>query len=585
LIAEQEKSFFDAMGGEFDARLKRNTITTRTSKSDGRELTVSNPLAIIEAKFSYKVLDRLYFPSFVAIERDVDGRKAYIVFEVVGVSPTHYQLSGIDSSMPTLLRKEYLDTIKESWGKSQETWIDLAAIPTNYLASTESGKLEFSRTPYAPLPGSQVFLLSKNAVEQFLCVAGGEKIGKMAGFDLPFTVDMDSLVRFPCAFFGFTGSGKSNLASTLIRLAMARDPGLIVVVMDIAGEYGVNLLDLLKGDARMISTEWFDSEEEFATSQAVPESLEQAVGRKAIEQQLSKVYSRGIDRMSLQEGGGLDLAWIQQLLENAVESGKPGGTAAKMALGTLTTEFFEKRRLKSSTRLSDLDQQAAAQLASLLTDVHANVHSMSALVKDIDVIVHQLETGNFGVTETAKLSPEKLAEQLAKGTSPRLNVIYAPEPMDARQTVQRLIGRLLFLKKKFGNKQRVLIVLDEAQEYIPDEHTPKDWTTQSNRAVEQLLRQGRKYRLHSWMATQRVARLNVNALQQLHSYFVSTLPRMYDRMVIADAFALPYEVLERTADLGTGEWLFVSFKAAKQRNVPVFLKTENNEGPVAASMK
>jgi len=583
-MLEQEKAFFDIMGGEFDARLKRNTITTRTSKSDGRELTVSNPLAIIEARFSYRVLDRLYFPSFVAIERDVDGKKRYIVYEVVGVSPTHYQLSGIDSSMPTLLRKEYLDTIKESWGKSQETWIDLAAIPTNYLASTETG-LTFSRTPYAPLPGAQVLLLSKDAVEQFLCVAGGERIGKMAGFDLPFTVDMDSLIRFHCAFFGFTGSGKSNLASSLIRLAMARDPSLTVVVMDIAGEYGVNLLDLLKDDARMVSTEWFDSEEEFATSQAIPESLEESLGRKAVEAELSKLYKKGIDRLSLQEGGGLDLAWIQQLLENAVDSGKPGGTAAKMALGTLTSEFFEKRRLKPSSRLIDLDDGASSELASLLNDVHTNVHQMSALVKDIDLILRQLETGSFGVAETPRPSPEKLAEQFAKGIAPRLNVIYAPEPMDARQTVQRLISRLLFLKKKYGNKERVLIVLDEAQEYIPDEHSPKDWTTQSNRAVEQLLRQGRKYRLHCWMATQRVARLNVNALQQLHSYFVSTLPRMYDRMVIADAFALPYEVLERSADLGTGEWLFVSFKAAKQRNVPVFLKTENNEAVVAVHLK
>jgi hypothetical protein len=585
MITEREKPFFDTMGGEFDARLKRNTITTRTSKSDGRELTVSNPLAIIEARFSYRVLDRLYFPSFVAIERSVDDKNRYIVFEVVGVSPTHYQLSGIDASMPTLLRKEYLDTIKESWGKSQETWIDLAAIPTNYMANMDSGELVFSRTPYVPLPGAQVFLLSKEAVQQFLCVMGGEQIGEMAGFDLPFTVDMDSLIRFHCAYLGFTGVGKSNLASSLIRLAMAHDPELTVVVMDIAGEYGVNLLDLLKDDARMISTEWFDSEEEFSTSQAVPESMEETLGRKTIEDALSKLYARGIERLSLEEGAGLDLAWIQELLENAVESGKPGGTAAKMALGTLTTEFYEKRRLKPSTRLSDLDQSASTELSALLTDVHTNVHQMSALVKDIDLILRQLETGNFGVTGTSKLSPEKLAEQLARGVAPRLNVIYAPEPMDARLTVQRLISRLLFLKKKFGNKERVLVVLDEAQEYIPDEHTPKDFTTQSNRAVEQLLRQGRKYRLHCWMATQRVARLNVNALQQLHSYFVSTLPRMYDRMVIADAFALPYEVLERTADLGTGEWLFVSFKAAKQRNVPVFLKTVNNESFVAQSLK
>lgn len=572
------------MGGEFEARLKRNTITTRSSKSDGRELTVSNPVAIIEAKFSYKVLDRLYFPSFVAIERDVDGRSKHIVYEVVGVNPTHYQLSGIDSSMPTLLRKEYLDTIKESWGKSQETWIDLAAVPTNYLMETDP-ELAFARTPYVPLPGAQANLLSKLAVERFLCVDGGERIGTMAGFDLPFTIDMSNLIRYHCAFFGFTGVGKSNIASTLIRLALQRDPELTVVVMDIAGEYAINLLDLLDKEAKMISTERFDSVDEFVTAQAVPESMEVAVGRRNIEMALSKVYVKGIDRLSLQEGGGLDLGWIQQLLENAVESGKPGGTAAKMALGSLTNEFYEKRRLKPITKLGDLDDKATSELSSLLKEVHTNVHQMSALVKDIDLIVRQLDTREFGTAGNSKLSPEKLAEQLAKGAAPRLNIIYAPEPIEARQAVQRIIGRLLFLKKKFGNKERVLFVLDEAQEYIPDEPSPKDYTAQSNRAVEQLLRQGRKYRIHCWLATQRVARLNVNALQQLHSYFVSTLPRMYDRMVIADAFALPYEVLERTAGLETGEWLFVSFKAARQRNVPVFLKTDDNEAMVASSLK
>lgn len=585
MLTEQEKAFFDTMGGEFDARLKRNTIATRTSRSDGRELTVSNPLAILEAKFSYKVLDRLYFPSFVAIERDVDGKRRYMVFEIIGVSPTHYQLSGVDSSMPTLLRKEYLDTIKESWGKSQETWIDLTAIPTNYMVKVEAAELEFSRAPYAPLPGAQAWLLSKGAAEQFLCFAGGERIGKMIGFDLPFTIDMDNLIRFHCAMFGFTGVGKSNLASSLLRLALNRDPTLTVVVFDIAGEYGVNLLDLLTKGAKVMSTEFFDSSEEFASSQAIPESLEASLGRKTVEDALSKVFDRGIARISLQEGGGLDLGWIQELLENAVESGKPGGTAAKMALGTLTASFYETRRLKPSTTLSDLDDDAVNELSGLLTDFRTNVHQMSAVVKDVDLIIHQLETGEFGTKGSAKLNPEKLAEQLAKGVAPRLNVIYAPEPVHARQVAQRLITRLLYLKKKYGNKQRVLILLDEAQEYIPDEHTPKDFTTQSNRAVEQLLRQGRKYRLHCWMATQRVARLNVNALQQLHSYFVSTLPRMYDRMVIADAFALPYEVLERSADLGTGEWLFVSFKAAKQRNVPVFLKTENNESVVAQNLK
>jgi uncharacterized protein len=585
VLTDQANSFFDTMGGEFDTRLKRNTVTTRTSKSDGRELTVSNPLAILEARFSYKVLDRMYHPSFVAIEREVDAEKRYIIYEVVGVSPMHYQLSGIDSSMPTLLRKEYLDTINESWGKSQETWIDLAAIPTSYYAKIEEGGIEFVRAPYAPLPGAKAWLLSKAAVEKFLCISGGVPIGTMAGFDLPFTVDMDNLIRFHSGIFGFTGTGKSNLTSSLLRLALKRDPSLTAVVVDIAGEYAVNLLDLLDKDARLVSTETFDNEQEFISSQAIPESLEQSVGRKQIEVALAKVWEQGIDRLSLQEGKGIDLAWIQQLLENTVDSAKAGGTAAKIALSNLTMEFYEKAGYRQSTKLTDMDEASRKSLTALLTDLSQKVHEKSGLKSEIDLILDMLQSGDFGSALTTKLSPEKLAEQLAKGQAPRLNILYMPEPMQARIATERLVKRLLFQKKKYGNKQRVLILLDEAQEYIPDDHTDREFTTQSNRAVEQLLRQGRKYRVHCWMATQRVARLNVNALQQLHSYFVSTLPRMYDRMVIADAFALPYEVLERSADLGTGEWLFVSFKAAKQRNVPVFLKTENNENFVVDRLK
>ncbi len=576
---------FDSMGGEFDARLKRNTVTTRTSKSDGRELTVSNPLAIVEARFSYKVLDRLYFPNFIAIERTVDGAPRYVVYEVVGVSPTHYQLSGIDSSMPTLLRKEYLDTIKESWGKSQETWIDLLAIPTSYVARIDGRDLEFTRAPHAPLPGAQAFLLSKDAVEKLVCVAGGERIGTMAGFNLPFTINMDNLIRYHCGFFAFTGSGKSNLTSALVRQAIARDPSLALVVFDIAGEYAVNLLDLLGENAKVMSTEGFDSEEEFVNSQAIPESLEEAVGREAIERALRKVYARGVERVSLQEAGGIDLLWIQTLLQATVDNARAGATPAKLGLTKLSAAFYEKRGLRQSTRLTELDEEARKELALLLKEINEKVNERSGLRADLDLIIGMLESGDFGTTFAPQLTPEKLAEMLARGTAARLNVLYMPDPIQARATAERLIRRLLFLKKKVGNRQRVLVVLDEAQEYIPDEHTDKEYTTQSNRAVEQLLRKGRKYRLHCWMATQRVARLNVNALQQLHSYFVSTLPRMYDRMVIADAFALPYEVLERSADLGTGEWLFVSFKATKQRNVPVFLKAENNEGLVAASLK
>jgi Helicase HerA, central domain len=584
-LSEKGSAAFDDMGGEFEARLRRMTTSTRTSRNDGQEITVSSPLAMVETRFSYKVLDRLYFPSFIAIERQVGGAGKYVVFEVVGVKPTHYQLSGVDSSMPTLLRKEYLDTIKESWGKSQETWIDLLAVPTSYMAELKDGQLEFSRAPFEPLPGSRAFILSKDAVRKFLCQENGEVIGKMAGFDLPFTADMSNLIRFHCGFFAFTGSGKSNLTASLVRKAMRRDPEMRVVVLDIAGEYAVNLLDLLEKDSLFLTTEAMDSQDEFVNSQAIPESLEDAVGRERIEAALARLYRRGVHRLSLQESGGMTLGWLDQLFEMTIDGGRSGGTAALVGRQTLSTEFFEKRRLRPSTVLSSLDADAKDKLAAMLNDMKKRLNDRTSLFGEIDLILEALATANEPKKEGGDMTPEKLAEQLAKGTAPQLSILYLPDTMAARQAAGQLIRKLVFLKKKHGNKQRILVVLDEAQEYIPSETGERNYTQASNYAVEQLLRQGRKYRVHCWLATQRVAHLNTNALQQLHSYFVSTLPRMYDRMVIAEAFALPYEVLERSAQMETGDWLFVSFKATKQRNVPVFLRTENNENTLVEYLR
>ena len=166
-----------------------------------------------------------------------------------------------------------------------------------------------------------------------------------------------------------------------------------------------------------------------------------------------------------------------------------------------------------------------------------------------------------------------------------VNIVYLPDPKDARYVVSRFIDQLLWLKKTRGVGRTVLTVLDEAQEFIPDRTKKEDFTEQSNIAVEALLRQGRKYRANCWICSQRVAHLNVNALQQLHSYFVSVLPRFYDRMVIADAFSLSYDLLDRTTELDIGEWLFVSYKATKQRNVPAFIRTPNNEEIMAKSLQ
>src|SRR5207245_756235 len=101
---------------------------------------------------------------------------------------------------------------------------------------------------------------------------GGENIGTMVGFDFPLTINLDNLIRFHAGIFGFTGSGKSNLTSALVRKVMKREADLSVVVFDVSGEYATHLIDLLETQGRLLSTEPLENEEQLFNSQAVPES-------------------------------------------------------------------------------------------------------------------------------------------------------------------------------------------------------------------------------------------------------------------------------------------------------------------------
>ena len=170
--------------------------------------------------------------------------------------------------------------------------------------------------------------------------------------------------------------------------------------------------------------------------------------------------------------------------------------------------------------------------------------------------------------------------------SPRVIVVNLPEAEDARLETANVINQVFRRRKRsFTLSPRVLFIIDEAQEFIPQTTRKEDGTDQSSRAVEKLLRHGRKYHLHCWISTQRVAHLNTSALQQLHSYFVSTMPRPYDRQLISDTFAIDDAFMERTLAFQNGDWLLTSFKATATQNIPVFFHAENNEEVLKSYLK
>jgi len=568
---------FDDMGGKFVARLKRNKLSERRTSSGRGEIQVTAPVSIIEIKFDLDVLDRLYKPGFVAIEAP-KGENEYLIFEVIAPKPIHFQMLGISPDVPTVLREEFLNTIKKGWTGSEETWIDVYLAPTHYKMKLD-GEPKFERSLVMPLVGAYAYMLSKEAVSEFLCVRNGVRIGEMMGFEIPLTVDLESMLKYHTGVFGFTGTGKSNLTSFILREVLDWTD-VNVIVMDLAGEYSVYLLDRLLEDGVVYSTEEFKEPERFLDAQAIPESLGEKMDLDILYEGARRLFEKGaVKGLSLEEEMGT-LGFFYGALERLTRSDRAGAFQVEVMLKRLMREMREMG-YGEDTRLSELGEEALEHLLRTLNDIKGYLSSKSDAAKQINYMVKLLEEP-FVELDGKKRPEEVVQDVLTKG--PRITVVYEPDPVKARAVASRMIDRLLYLKKVTGARKRVLFVLDEAQEFIPSDTKAKG-SAESNMEVEALLRQGRKYRAHCWISTQRVAHLNVNALQQLHSYFLSVLPRTYDRAVIADAFSLNYELLEKCTELETGEWIFVSYKATKQRNVPVFVRVPDNELLLAEGLK
>lgn len=566
--------FSDPEGWE--ARLRQQSLITRSARGRGEEISVTSTLAVVDARFQLGLLDMLSNPIFLAIERQTDQGLTHLIYEAIAPKPTHFQELGMNIATPTIIRREMLQTIDQSWGRSDESWIDIVAVPMHHRMDTDGSEVEFKKTRLSGLVGAKAHVLSREAIDQFLSIKDGASIADLLGFELPLRVNMQNLVRYHSACLGFTGSGKSNFTSHLIREAMKAQPDLRVVIFDIAGEYFIHLADAFAKKGMVYSSESFETAEQFLDSQVIPETLEERLRKPETVQQIVKsVMAEG--RLQLIETGEEMTLTLGFILDKLAAVGTKAGAVQAAVTREKLKAVMTREKLRNDTPIAALKGEAREKIKAIIAEAAASAPDRSGLKGDMSAMSSYFEMAPETPSEKPVTASE-LAKSLLEEEGGTVSVVYIPEPTDARLIVSQFIHRLLYLKKTAGKaKEKILIVLDEAQEYIPDRTREEDHTDISNIAVEALLRQGRKYRAHCWLGSQRVAHLNVSALQQVHSYFINILPRIYDRMTVADAFAVSYDLLDKTLDLETGQWLFVSYKATRRKNVPVFIQAPDNE--------
>ncbi|MDQ1279376.1 MAG: hypothetical protein QG670_638 [Thermoproteota archaeon] len=603
------KEFFTDFDGMFDAQLS-NVFVSRT-ESDEQFGTASPYTCRIKAQYSRDLLRLLDDGMLLAVRnfRSDIMRERYTLLEVVRFWPEHFGLRGVRDYQYFPMQFEVIQQSVEDWETSDRTtmMIQLDTIPINYDLILDSDKdSSFERGFSYPTVGSQVYILNRDMIREMynrdipnkLGYSGLEtcsearddprigciKMFEASGEEIPIYVDFDSLVRYHFGIFAFTGGGKSNMLSNVLRRLLLHDRDVKIVIFDISCEYPFLLMDVLADPSIpsiVVLENAVDDADEFYNSVVKPKKYEDdprvVRGFERI-YALKRVSHLRRQRMNVPQFTDF-LGDIEKMKEENARN--PNYVEALDELGDLALSYMEEKGLREDDFLTEEFVEKLVKVSKATADAY-KVHSMSALYgwfQTRDMMRKFFADGSRMKAGSEGVDLEGIEELLEGNT--RLICLSISEPTMIKRFVIDLTHDLLLKRKReFKVKPYVLFVWDEAQEFVANPSNVSGIDKNCSLEVERLLRQGRKYGLGGCIATQRIAYLNTNALQQLHTYFVSTLPRPYDRGLISNTFMIDKTILEKTLEFVPGEWLLSSYLATGMVNVPIFIKADNAEEEV-----
>jgi len=606
-VEERLKKFFTDFDGTFDARLS-NVFVSR-AEADEQFGTSSPYMCRVKAQYSRDLLRLLDDGMLLAVRnfRSDDLRERYTLLEVVRFWPEHFGLRGVRDYQYFPMQFEVIQQSVEDWETSDKTtmMIQLETIPINYdfiLGGDEEPR--FERGFSYPTVGSQVHILNREMIKEMYNREIPKKLGcegvetcadarkdprlgtikmfEAMGETIPIYVDFDALVRFHFGIFAFTGGGKSNMLSNVLRRLMIHTKDVKVVIFDISCEYPFLLMDILADPtvpSKVILENEVEDVGEFHNSVVKPKKYE---ADERVVKGLGNIFS--LNRVSHLRRARMEVPQFVDFLSDVERlkddnAGNPNYVEALVAIEDLTLGYMEEKGLREDDELTEEFVEKLIEAAKATADAY-KVHQMSALYGWFTSrLMMRKYFAEKPRTKSEGYSVEGIEELLDGET--RLICLSIGEPATIKRIVIDLThDQLLKRKREFKVKPHILFVWDEAQEFVANPSNVSGIDKTCTQEVERLLRQGRKYGLGGCIATQRIAYLNTNALQQLHTYFVSTLPRPYDRGLISNTFMIDKTILEKTLEFVPGEWLLSSYLATGMANVPIFIKADNAEDEV-----
>lgn len=446
------------------------------------------------------------------------------------------------------------------------------------------------------------------------------------GKNLPVLLETKSLIKRHFGLFGFTGSGKSNLLSTLIAKTMDSPEPNNLLLFDANNEYFGLIFDaLIKYDSHII----------FVNDDAVEGSMREFLRGKtefaddaAKEFMQTTIWSADLDRR----------------LKTSEQAQKSMLTIIKMLMGIGAFKVFtpEPEQISFDDFLNSIVDWATSNLkfvgkgsqaknkiwsqvlrkwlVNIVDDATLNLAPplLAKIQADLSLAIKSLnETSDDEVT--ASLITTLISKELPDDLSGEIKTFLDPlnKLSDFIRTIQRsiapsdsgyvytigmrgltralhddkrslmillgeenplrifanVVGMYMYrLRKKTQlTKTPTSFIFDEADLFIPSQSPSKedaDAIALSKEVATMLARRGRKYNLGLGIATQRVTYLDTSIMGQLGTYFIGRLPRASDRLRVVEAFGVDDSLLESGVK-GIGNWIVLSHVAVGDKGAPI----------------
>jgi len=615
VLEETTSRYFTDFNGRFKARLA--AVTPAFMPAGTHELTGISARYECRIKVEYHkdVMGLIEEGMLVAVRNFKSNPKdqRYSLMVISRVWPEHYGLKGLSEHSYYPMQFEIIQQSVNDWDTSDKStmMVQISALPINYnLVLNGGAEPKYEKGFTYPVIAAEARILNRAMIshmynQRILAKLGfssktttsdarkDPRIGTIQMFEsmeekIPIYLDFEAMVRYHFGIFAFTGAGKSNLLSNVLRRLLIHQPEVKVIVFDISSEYPFLLMDLFadeKIQSKIVLENPVTNSEQFYASVVKPREYEEddrarkvfanIFGQKKITYYLkpeSKIPAYGdiIEELNRQRNESLDKPHYVNALDRIRQEVVDYKAARELTDSRPIDEEFIKQ-------LDEWGRTAVDEFKiSDRSGVYAWATSRLTLIDNLKRAEKEKRT-------SGGLDIQGIRDLVEKES--RLTCISISDPYVIKELVVDLAREFLHRRKRsFKVKPYVLFVFDEAQEFVPDLSGSSGIDKDCSKVVETLLRQGRKYGLGGCLATQRIAYLNTNALQQLHTYFVGTLPRPYDRTVVSDTFTIDKQILEKTLEFAPGEWLLSSFIATGMENVPIFIRADNAEAEVEKTL-